>query len=360
MKSLVPKSLLLWLFRSVLMIASILLPPTSAQEISSSSTAAANKLFDHAHKVDILALGERHWSLIQHRFLTQLIRDSRFPAAFPTIVVEFGNSLYQKTIDRYLVGENVSNNELRKVWQDTTVPMAWDSPLYSEFFQTVRDVNKRLPKAQKIRVLLGDPPVDWSKVNDVAGFEPFMDRDAFYAEVMSQNCGLKRCLLVCGANHFYWKDPLATLRPPSEHKNALEYYRAKKGNATKIESVLPLHSQAQIFTQHRVPSLISTHVLPLSTMRFGQVDQSRVTILVKSDGGTEPVEVRADDTLPVSEVVDWVLYLGKADRKSEPPSSLYQDRAYVRELYRRTKIVGDAFGFDLTSDVRDIDPDVKP
>jgi len=347
------------LFLAAIMIASTLSLATSAQENSRSSNSASNILFEKAEKLDMLAFGERHWSLPEHRFLRELILDPRFPAVFPTIIVEFGNALYQKTIDRYLAGENVSSRDLSIVWQNTTTPRAWDSPLYSEFFETVREVNKRLPKTQKLRIFLGDPPVDWSMVKDAADFKPFMDRDAFYAEVMARNCGHERCLLICGGEHFYWKDPLANLRPPSAHKNALEYYRTTVGNAKKIESVLSLYSQAEIFAQYPIPSLLSTHALPLRTMRFGQVDQSPVMILKEVDGETKPVEVRADDTLAVSEVVDWVLYLGKADEQREPPPSLYQDRAYVRELYRRSKIVGDAFGFDLSADIKEIDPDAK-
>jgi hypothetical protein len=237
---------------------------------------------------------------------------------FPTIIVEFGNALHQRTIDRYLAGENVSSHDLRMVWQDTTMPQAWDSPLYAEFFETVREVNGRLPRIRKLRVLLGDPPIDWSKVHDVAGFKPFMDRDDFYAGVMERNCRRGRCLLICGSEHFHRKDPLTNLRPPSAHKNALEYYRAKAGNAKKIEAVLPLYSQAEIFAQYSAPALLSTHAPPLGTMRFGQVDQSPVMILKQVGGETKPVEVRGDDTLPVSDVVDWVLYLGKSDEQSEP------------------------------------------
>jgi hypothetical protein len=347
------------LFLTALMIASALSLRMSARENSRSSNAASNILFEKAEKLDMLALGERHWSLPEHRFLRELILDPRFPTVFRTIIVEFGNALYQRTIDRYLAGENVSSRDLSMVWHDTTMPRAWDSPLYAEFFEIVREVNKRLPKIKKLRVFLGDPPVDWSKVKDVADFKPFMDRDAFYAEVMARNCGRERCLLICGSDHFHWKDPLANLRPPSAHKNALEYYRTKVGNAKKIESVLPLYSQAEIFTQYSVPFLLSTHAPPLGTMRFGQVDQTPVMILKQGDGEAKPVEVRADDTLPVSEVVDWVLYLGKADEQSDPSPSLYQDRAYVRELYRRSKIVGDAFGFDLSADIKEIDPDAK-
>jgi hypothetical protein len=347
------------LFLSALMIVSTLSLPTRAGEHGGSSNAAIDILFGTAEKLDMLALGESHWSLPEHHFLKELLLDPRFPKVFPTIIVEFGNALYQGTIDRYLTGENVSSRDLNMVWQDTTMPRAWDSPLYAEFFDTVREVNKRLPQIKKLRVFLGDPPIDWSKVKNAAEFKKFMDRDAFYAEVMARNCGRERCLLICGSEHFHWKDPLANLRPPSAHKNALEYYRTTVGNAKRIESVLPIYSQSKIFTQNSVPSLLSTHAPPLGTMRFGQVDQSPVMILKQVDGETKPVEVRADDTLPISDVVDWVLYLGKADQQSEPPPSLYQDRTYVRELYRRSKIVGEAFGFDLSADIKEIDPDAK-
>ena len=330
-----------------------------AQDNPDNLSTAERMLLVQARKVDSVALGERHWSVSEHHFLTTLLRDPQFPSVFPTVIVEFGNALYQKLLDKYLAGENISKNELSKIWQDTTVPMAWDSPVYADFFETVRDVNHRLSIHKKIRVLLGDPPVDWAAVKDVTDFTPFMDRDAFYAKIMAQNCGRRRCLLICGTNHFYRKDPLANLRPPSPHKNALEYYTAKTGTTRKLESVLPLYSEDATFLRYPLPSLISTHAPPLNTMPFGQVDRSPVMILKKVDGETKAVEVRADDTLPVSDVFDWVLYLGKSETKSEPTASLYQNKAYVRELYRRSKIVGDAFGFDLTADVKEIDPDAK-
>jgi hypothetical protein len=348
------------LFVAVLTICVAVPAQINAQDEAGSSNTVERTLIEQGRRVNLLALGERHWSLPEHRLLAALIRDPRFPAVFPIVVVEFGNALHQQTIDKYLAGEDVSSGELNKIWQDTTVPMAWDSPLYAQFFETVREVNRRLSKAKKIRVFLGDPPVDWAKVKDVADFSPFMDRDAFYAEVITQNCGRKRCLLISGTNHFYRRDPLANLRPPSVHKNALEYYTAKAGKKIKIESVLPLYSPAATFIRYPVPSLLSTHTPPLNTMPFGQVDQSHFVILKKVDGETKAVEVRADDTLPVSEVFDWVLYLGKEETTTAPSKSVYQNKTYILELYRRSKIVGDAFGFDLTADVKEVDPEAKP
>lgn len=323
---------------------------------SSDHPSVAEALLQQSRNLQMLALGERHRSGGEHSFIKDLLLNPHFADVFPIIVVEFGNALYQDLADRYVSGQEVPEQQLKQVWRDTTVPMAWDSPLYADFFRAVRELNKTLVRGKKIRVLLGDPPINWSQVDSVEKFKPYMDRDAFYANVMSRNCGDQRCLLICGTNHFYWKDPLSHLRPPSQHKNALEYYLQQKGNRTKVRSVLPVFSEDKIFSARGAPSLLTAHDPPLDKLRFGQVDHSPVSILKKVDGKMQVVEVQPDDTLSLSEVIDWVLYLGATDPIISPAASVYQDTAYIKELYRRTKIVGDAFGFDMTSDVEQVDP----
>jgi hypothetical protein len=83
------------------------------------------------------------------------------------IVVEFGNALYQDTIDAFVLnGQPVADADLRPVWRNTTQSpvQTWDAPVYEQFFRRVRAVNWTLPPSKRVRVLLGDPPLDWSKV----------------------------------------------------------------------------------------------------------------------------------------------------------------------------------------------------
>ena len=62
-----------------------------------------------------------------------LIREPRFAEAVDDIVVEFGNALYQDVIDRFTAGEDVPYDELRNVWQNTTVSnTVWDRPIYED------------------------------------------------------------------------------------------------------------------------------------------------------------------------------------------------------------------------------------
>jgi hypothetical protein len=74
-------------------------------------------------------------------------------------VIEFGNSLYQPTLDRYITGEDVPFPAISKVWRNTTQVAGWDSAIYLRLLATIREVNQKLP-VRMIRVLAGDPPSD--------------------------------------------------------------------------------------------------------------------------------------------------------------------------------------------------------
>ena len=111
-----------------------------------------------------------HGSEQLHAFRMSLVRDPRFARVVDDIVVEFGNARYQDVMDRFVRGDEVALDVLQKTWQDTTqVTAVWDRAIYEEFFREVRDVNSRLPRERQLRVLLGDPPVDWERGPEDAG-----------------------------------------------------------------------------------------------------------------------------------------------------------------------------------------------
>src|SRR5260370_21575986 len=116
----------------------------------------------------IVALGDNHGNEQGHKFRLSLIRDPRFAAAVDDIVVEFGSARYQDLMDRFVHGGDVPYESLRQVWQNTTQPeYEWDLPIYEEFFRAVRTVNSSLPRERQVRVLLGDPPMDWDSVHTI-------------------------------------------------------------------------------------------------------------------------------------------------------------------------------------------------
>src|SRR5215211_8160942 len=115
----------------------------------------------------VVALSEgQHWNLQSHAYRLSLLRDRRLAEAVNDIVVEFGDARYQEVIERYVAGGDVPSDELRHVWEDTTMTnTVFDMPIYEEFFRTVREVNRSVPAVKRLRVLLGDPPVDWAKIS---------------------------------------------------------------------------------------------------------------------------------------------------------------------------------------------------
>ena len=153
----------------------------------------------------IVMLGEIHECRQEYDLLGRLVAAPGFADHVNDIVLEFGNAKYQDVVDRYAAGENVAIEQVQGAWRDTVGAMGPVSPVYGEFYKTVRTVNLQLPKERRLRLVLGDPPIDWSRVRsreDIALYLPF--RDQFYAGVVRYQVLAKgrRALLIMGEGHF--------------------------------------------------------------------------------------------------------------------------------------------------------------
>jgi hypothetical protein len=152
----------------------------------------------------IVALGDAHGLAEQMDFYAAVVRDPRFARDVRSVVVEFGASSQQQVIDRYLAGETVPYAELRKVWNDT---IGWVPPPalvgFVKFFVAVRDVNKSLPPDRRIKVWLGEPPLDWTTASRGEIQAALNARDTYPAglirdEILAKG---KKALVIYGAGH---------------------------------------------------------------------------------------------------------------------------------------------------------------
>ena len=156
----------------------------------------------------VVALGEgAHGNEQGHAFRLALYRDPRFAAVVNDIVVESGSARYQDFMDRWVQGESVPETELlRAVRENTVTPTpAWDRPMYEEMFRAVRDLNRSLPPERRLRILLGDPPIDWREVRTADDYRGWlMQRDAHPAALIQREVLAKgrRALVVYGDGHF--------------------------------------------------------------------------------------------------------------------------------------------------------------
>jgi hypothetical protein len=173
-------------------------------------------ILDAFRTYSIVALGEggsSHGNEQSHQFRLSLIRNPGFSAAVNDIVVEFGNARYQDVIDRFVRGENVPYDSFRQVWLNTSAHgSVWDVSIYEEFFRVVRDVNAALPRERQLRVLLGDPPVDWNSSRSILEqIRDYGTRDAFPLPLILREVVAKhrRALLIYGDGHFSRKPDAA-------------------------------------------------------------------------------------------------------------------------------------------------------
>jgi hypothetical protein len=267
-------------------------------------------LFRLADQYPVVTLGESHWSQAKGRFYQSLVRTSGFADHFNTIVLECGSSRYQATLDRYMNGEDVSYEEIRHVWRDTTKAVGWESPIYADLLATIRDVNRGLPSAQRIRVLAADAPIDWSKVRSHSDWESALAGNDFFASVIEQEVLAKnrKALVIMGANH--------VTRGKGWH------------GETTVTGVLEKHARRSVYV-----ILLWGLDAKSDPAVMGSVPPVFYPLAGTKLGKSNYFGHRAQD------VADAYVYLGGSDGLALPNwSELQNDRVYWSELQRRHQI----------------------
>lgn len=179
--------------------------PGAAQQGGIRTTPAAEYLVEAFSRFPLVAFSEpRHGAGGTREFLKTLVQHPRFAGAVDDIVVEFGNARFQVLADRYVFGEPVAREELKQIWEDTTIVSGvWTAPMYEGMLADVRALNESLPPSRRVRVLLGDPPIDWSVVRGPADEDMNDWRDAHFAWVVEEQVIKKhrRALIWIGGAH---------------------------------------------------------------------------------------------------------------------------------------------------------------
>jgi hypothetical protein len=306
-------------------------------------------IFDVFQSHNVVALDEgAHGNEQGHALRLKLIRDPRFPASVNDIVVEFGNSRYQDLMDRFIRGEQVPDEQIRAVWQNTTQNWVWDRPIYEEFFRAVRGVNAKLPPERQVRVLLGDPPIDWAKVRSASDHFKWLERrDRAAAEIVDREVLAKgrKALLIFGAMHLQRKHVGANYEPLAQ--------------ADTLVSILGRSAIARIFTiwthtsgdltaahadvnRWPVPSLAIVRGTTLGATDFGGYLSSEMPRFAIRDGKPVPLPRDQWRTLPMEQQFDAVLYLGppSAITTAKLPAALCADQTYMKMRIDRLTSIG--------------------
>ncbi|HTA40940.1 MAG TPA: hypothetical protein VK789_00755 [Bryobacteraceae bacterium] len=273
--------------------------------------------------VDVIALGEGLGRKMDSELRLRLIRHPDFPFRAHLIVVEFGNSLYQSTLDKYVYGDDVPMEALENVW--------WhDSPVYAEFFAAVREVNRKLPPDRRVRVVAGDVPIDWDKVKTKADLVPFLLRRGFPVSLSRVAVPRGEKALVIYTSR-YLKRPVFPLEAASEQPMA-----DVPADAPLPTTAPPMFKALQVAGPGRVFVVETVAGLNLfeKTIQFGELPA-----LVPLTGIHSAVGSGLGDE------ADACVYFGntqEANATVPPDAATWHGTALGAELGRRQKIMESA------------------
>jgi hypothetical protein len=297
----------------------------------------------------IVALTDPHGNVQIQALLLSLIRDPRFPGSVSDIVIETASARYQDAIDRFIRGDDVERAVLRKALEDHTVANSLGVQA-EELIRTVRTVNASLGEARRVRVIAGDPPIDWDNITSPQDARRWVElRDSYPADLVRRQVldRGRRALIVYGQGHL-------------QRRQIVANYDMSTWQAQTVVSLLERDRVARIFNiwtlldrnvetpeevvSWRVPSIALLRGTTLGARDFGLYsrglgDGSRFSV---KGGQLVPVPREQWMKMPMEDQFDALLYLGPPESMTTAgvPPALCQDADFVRRRLERLRRFG--------------------
>jgi hypothetical protein len=292
----------------------------SAQPKVEDATSAMIHAFD-TH--NIVMFGEIHGNKQEYEWLCKLVARPEFADRVDDIVVEFGNALYQKSVDRYIAGEDVPLEQVEKAWRNTIGAVGPASPVYGMLYKAVRDANMKRHGERPMRLVLGDPYGDWDKIENAEDLGPYLgNREQWYARVVKEQVLAKghRALLIMGAGHFRRRPGPGFVEQEILAAGARTYLVVFGTNAVGSYDDL----------DKRFQSWPAPVIVPLAGTWVGELPA--IPVLTGGTGPTTP--------LKLADAADALLYMVPRDALLQvlAPRSELDGTPYGKEIARRIMI----------------------
>lgn len=319
------------------------LEPPAAPKLVNATDAMLNAFQTH----DIVMFGEVHGSKQEYEWLCSLVKTPQFSDQVNAIVVEFGNARYQSLVDRYVAGDNVSFDQVQSAWRNMVANVGPVSPVYGWFYRAVREANLKNPH-HRIRLIMGSPPADWSRIKTTAELAPFeSEREQWYvlqvkSKVLANH---QRALLIMGASHF-----LRGRDQALDDELAIQQHRSVP--PLNRELLKPGYIERQLRDSGANPYVVvlgsdAIDDLGDTDPRFTSWPTPVIASLSGNWVGSLPAQPVLTDghahatPLTLLDQADAMLYVAPctALQVIYPPRSEIQETAYGEELARRDKLL---------------------
>jgi len=253
-------------------------------------------------------------------FILGLVRHPAFPDVVNDIVVECTNSRHQAILDRYIAGEDVRFEDARQAWEDVQ-PGCLDA--HVSLFPLVRRINQRLAPEKRLRVIAGEPPMDWTTITreeigrwllrGIMGIGTTGNsRDSSMALVVAREVLAKqrKALLLYGTGHLLHQ----------MSGGGVNLYERQRPGVTFVIDLLSTCPGARNDWRRELHDRAAAWPVPSIA-------------LIRN---TSVADVR-EESLRIGDNIDAFLYLGPSDfaLRQPTPSHVLADSAYMAELRRR-------------------------
>jgi hypothetical protein len=303
------------------------------------------QMFNH-HNIIGLGEGEHHL-LDSHLFFQKLLDNKKIQETIDIVIVEFANASHQDILDKYIFGEEVSIDELQKIWRESTqcINRFGEATIYFELLQKIRNVNFTLASNKKIRVLGGDPPIDWSLICSLADYLKINIKRELFAANSAIEYGVKlskKVLMIYAESHLTKisdksrKDFLSKINDKSikdlwtiTHDVNSKYPDTMRVVAILNPRKLQLSKKTKNWPLHSVVDLEKDEIGNLPAVNYFTQSFDKNGQVILFDGHK------------IKELFDAFLYIGQSEnwKYVDLHKSVFTDEEW-KELNRRRKILG--------------------
>jgi hypothetical protein len=298
-------------------------------------------IVEAAKSHQIVAFLDAHGHEQLHQLNLALVRDRRISEIVNDIVVEFGNALHQDAIDRFVRGEDVPYEMVRRAWMDTTqAHPVWDTRQPEEFFRAVRAVNTTLPAHRRLRVLLGDPPIDWNTVKSKQDHSMWLGkRESFPAELIRREVLAKgrRAVVLYGVMHLQRKNAMANFDSAGPAATLVSLLEDEGAKLFSIGLTFDPATLQPTTTSWPRPSIT---VLRGTVMGAAEVSSEGPRVAIRNG---RIVQIARDEwkSLRMEEQFDALLYIGARSEVTDAfvAPELCRDPAYIQMRNARMALV---------------------